>query len=153
MGRDRRARRYASANDEKGRRRINACTSSSLMPATSVSGIRIEFDPEHVDAVDPSVVEQQPLWIHARIVGEDSGVERRWMVRFQPGGLVGGQRERRGVGLAESEGCEGTQDLPDPIHGRDVVPLVDRGGIEPRPDVVLPFRGAHAAAALVGLGQ
>jgi hypothetical protein len=62
------------------------------------------------------VVEDQPLGVHARVVGEDGpGEEGRRVVGLEPGRLVGGQREGRGVRLAEPEGRERAQHLPDPV--------------------------------------
>ena len=61
------------------------------------------------------VVEDQPLGVHAGVVGEHPGEERRRVVGLEPGRLVGRQGERRRVGLAEPEGRERLEHLPDPL--------------------------------------
>ena len=75
------------------------------------------------------------------------------MVGLQPRRLVGGQRERGCVGLAEPEGRERPQDIPHLLHHRELIPAPQRRRVEPGPHVVLPLRTAERAPGLVGLGQ
>ena len=75
------------------------------------------------------------------------------MVGLQPGRLVGGQRERRRVGLAEAERAEGGEHRPDLLGHLHRIARGQRPRHEPGPHlgmgVLLPQRPAH----LVGLGQ
>jgi len=113
----------------------------------------VDVEAEDGDAEVAGVVEDEPLGIHAWVVGEDAGEERRGMVGLEPRGLIGGQCERRGVGLAEAERGEGAQHLPHPLDGDEVVATGEGRGIEPGAHVVLAPRRAHAAPGLVGLGE
>jgi hypothetical protein len=67
----------------------------------------VDVEAEDGDAEVAGVVEDEPLGVHPRVVGEHPGQERRRVVGLEPGRLVGRQRERRGVRLAEAEGGEG----------------------------------------------
>ncbi len=82
----------------------------------AVGGVDVEA--EHRDAEVARVVEDQPLGVHARVVGEHAGEERRRVVGLEPRRLVGGQRERGGVRLAEAERRERAQHLPHLLDGR-----------------------------------
>ena len=75
------------------------------------------------------------------------------MVGLEPGRLVGRQRERRGVRLAEAEGRERLEHLPDLVDGRDVVAAGVGARAQPHLDLGLPVGSAERAADLVGLGQ
>ena len=75
------------------------------------------------------------------------------MVPLQPRRVIGGQRERGGVRLAETEAGEGPQHLPHLLHGLQVVPLLQRCRDEPGPDLDLTVRGPQLTAHLIGLGQ
>ena len=122
-----------------------------------LDGIRragsIDVEAEDRDAETARVVEDEPLGIHARVVGEHAGEECRRMVRLEPRGLIRRQCERRGMGLAEAEGGEGAQHLPHALDGDEVIAVGEGSGIEPRAHVVLALGRAHGATGLVGLGQ
>ncbi len=75
------------------------------------------------------------------------------MVPLQPGRLVGGQREGRGVGLAETETGEGLQHVPDPFHHPRRVATPTSQGHEPVLHVELPRGVAQGPSGLVTLGQ
>src|SRR3546814_4851626 len=73
----------------------------------------VHVETEHGDPELSGVVEDQSLGIHARVVGEHTGQEGRRPVGLEPGRLIGRQRERGRMRLAEPEGGKGLQDLPD----------------------------------------
>ena len=72
----------------------------------------VDVEAEDGDAEASRVVEDEPLGVHAGVVGEHTGEECRRVVRLEPCRLVGGQCEGCSVGLAEAEGREGPQHLP-----------------------------------------
>ena len=112
----------------------------------------VDVQAEDRDAALAGVVEDEPLGVHARVVGEHPGQEVRRPVRLEPGRLVGRQRERRRVGLAEAERGERLEDLPDPLdHGQGVAPA-QRPGEEPHLRLRHPLQVAEGAPLLVGLG-
>ena len=113
----------------------------------------VDVEAEDRDAEVAGVVEDEPLGVHARVVGEHAGEERRRVVRLEPRRVVGRQRERRGVGLAEAERGERPQHLPHLLDGDQVVAERAGGGVEPRAHLLLPVGRAEAAPHLVGLGQ
>ena len=82
------------------------------------------------------VVEDEPLGIHAGVVGEDAGVEGRRMMGLEPGRLVGRQCECRGMRLAEAEGCEGAQDIPDLLDDPERIAPAQCRRVEPHPHLV-----------------
>ena len=63
----------------------------------------VDVEAEHAHPELAGVVEDQPLGIHAGVVGQHPRQEVGRPVRLEPGRLVGRQRERRRVGLAEAE--------------------------------------------------
>ena len=73
-------------------------------------------------------------------------------VRLEPGRLVGRQRERRGMGLAEPERGERLEDLPELLHHGEGVAAAQGPGEEPEPGLGHPLDVAEGAALLVGLG-
>ena len=94
----------------------------------------VDVEPEDRDAEGPSVVEDEPLGVHARVMGEDPREEGGRMVGLEPRRLVRRQGEGGGVRLAEAEGREGLEDVPDPVdvsrvvapgQGRRSPPLLD----------------------------
>ena len=115
--------RATAVRDQKSARSMKGCavsicrTSTSLMPLTSASDKRIPYRPATfstrycpVDVLTSNGRMVTPLlrassrisrWVHPRVVGQHPGQERRWVVPLQPGGVVGGQGERRRMGLAE----------------------------------------------------
>ena len=86
-------------------------------------------------------------------MGEDAGDKVGRPVPLQPGGLVGGQRECGSVGLAEPEGRERGQHLPDAFGHRFWVATQDGPGQEPVAGLLLALEVAQRAADLVPLGQ
>src|SRR4029079_14782258 len=62
-------------------------------------------------------------------------------------------REGGRVGLAEPEGCERLEDLPDPVDSGRLVAPGCRCRSPPRLDVQLTLRRSERPAPLVGLGQ
>ena len=92
---------------------------SRVDPLDDVALLRgVDVEAEDRDPELPGVVEDQPLGVHARVVGEHAGQEVRRVVRLEPRRLVGRQRERGGVGLAEAERRERLEHLPDPLDQR-----------------------------------
>ena len=77
----------------------------------------------------------------------------RRVMGLQPGRLIGRQRERGRVGLAESEGGESGQHLPGLRYHRLAVTALGRAGAEPRPHPGLAFSIAERAPGLIPLGQ
>ena len=98
------------------------------------------------------VVEDQSFGIHPRVVGEDPGQEVGRPVGLEPGRLVGGQRERRGVGLAETERGERLDHRPDPLHHRQRVAPPQSPRVEPDPHITHAFGTPQGPALLVRLG-
>ena len=112
----------------------------------------------HVEGQDrdpelAGVIEDQPLRVHPRVVGQDAGEEGRRVVGLEPGGLIGRQREGRGVRLAEPERGERLQHLPHPLDEVEGVALGVRGREEPHPHLLLPLGAAEGAADLVRLRE
>ena len=71
-----------------------------LDPVGGAGGVDVEA--EHRDAERAGVVEDQPLGVHAGVVGEDAGEERRRVVRLEPGRLVGRYARTRRHGPCRS---------------------------------------------------
>ncbi len=113
----------------------------------------VDVEPEHRDTELPGVVEDQPLRVHAGVMGEHTGQERSGMVRLEPRRLIGRHGERCRVRLAESERGEGLEHLPYPFDGVDVVAPPQRCRHEPRLHLRLPLRVAQRTACLVRLGE
>ena len=113
---------------------------------------RVDVERQDGNAEAAGLLEDQALGIHARVVGEDAGQERRRVMPLQPRRLVGGQRERGGVGLAEAEGRERLQHLPDVVDDALLVSALQRGRDEPAAHVLLALRRAERPARLVAVG-
>ena len=75
----------------------------------------------------------------------------RRVVRLEPGGLVGRQRERRGVRLAEPERRERREDPPDLLDDRTGVAARQGPREEPQPGLGHPLDVAEGPPGLVGL--
>jgi hypothetical protein len=86
-------------------------------------------------------------------VGEHPGQEVRRVVRLEPGGLVGRQRERRCVRLAEAEGRERLEDVPHLLHCAERIPRSQGAREEPQPHLRHPLDVTERAAGLVCLGE
>ncbi len=86
-------------------------------------------------------------------MGEHPGEKVGRVVGFQPRRLVGGQRERGGVRLAETERGEGFQDPPDPFDQRFGVALTPGGGEEPALHLGLPDAIAQGPAGFIALSK
>ena len=99
------------------------------------------------------VVEDQSLGVHARVMGEDAGIERGRVVRFEPRGLIGRQCERGRVRLAKSERGEGPQHIPDAFDCRQVIAATQGCRIEPDSHLVLTIDASHRAPGLIGLSE
>ncbi len=107
-----------------------------LHPVGRVRGVDVER--EDGDPEGAGVVEDEPLGVHAGVVGEDAGDERRRVVGLEPRRVVGREGECRRVRLAEAEAREGLEDLPDRV---DVLRRVAAGGgcrAPPALDLLLP---------------
>ena len=125
-----------------------------LHPLDPVGGLGpVDVQRQHLDAELAGVVEDQPLRVHAGVVGEHPGEERRRVVGLEPGRLVGRQRERRRVRLAEPERRERLEHRPDLVDGGHVVAAGEGPRPQPHLDLLLAVRAAHRPARLVGLGQ
>ena len=112
----------------------------------------VDVEPEDRDAALAGVLEDQPLGVHAGVVGEDAGQEVGRPVGLEPGRLVGRQRERRGVGLAEAERRERLDHLPDRLDHGQGVPAAEGGREEPELGLGHPLDVAERPPLLVGLG-
>ena len=75
------------------------------------------------------------------------------MVRLEPRGLVGRQRECRGMCFAETEGAEGLQHRPCLFGDLQAVPVGEHPGYEPGPDLRFTGGVAESTSNLIGLGQ
>ncbi len=117
------------------------------------AGRDVDVETEHGDAEGTGVVEDEPLGIHPRVMGQHPGEERCGVVRLEPGRLVGRQGEGRRVRLAEAEGGESLEDLPDPVGDLGVVAACQRGRTPPLLDPELPVGGAEGPTHLVGLRE
>src|SRR4029077_3434799 len=84
-----------------------------------------------LDAGQAGVGDDDALGGHAGVVGEDAGVEGGRVVAPEPCGLVDGDREGGGVGLAEAEAAERGDYLPDPLDRRRVEVAGKGPGAEP----------------------
>nr|WP_258016942.1 hypothetical protein [Nocardioides marinisabuli] len=115
-----------------------------------LGGVDVEAEHRHAEAA--GVLEDQPLGVHPRVVGQHPGQEVRRPVRLEPGRLVGRQRERGRVGLAEAEGGEGLQDAPHLLDHAERVAATQGAREEPGPGLGHPLRVAEGPALLVGLG-
>ena len=113
----------------------------------------VDVDGQDGDPELAGIVEDQPLGIHAWVVGEHPGQEGRRMVCLEPGRLVGRQGERRGMGLAEAERPERLEHLPHPFDDPQVVAAGQCGRHEPDPHLRLALGVAEGAPDLVGLGE
>ncbi len=85
--------------------------------------------------------------VHAGVVGEHPGEERGRVVPLEPGRLVGGQRERRRVRLAEPEPAERVEHLPGPLHGLVAEPVRPGQRHEALAHPVTALRRCRARAA------
>ena len=112
----------------------------------------VDVEAEDRDVVLPGVLEDQPLGVHAGVVGEHPGQEVGGPVGLEPGRLVGRQRERRGMGLAEAERRERLEHRPHPLHDRERVAVAQGAREEPELGLGHPVDVAERAASLVGLG-
>ena len=115
-----------------------------------LGGVHVEA--EDRDAALAGVLEDQPLGVHAGVVGQHPGQEVRRPVGLEPGRLVGRQRERRGMGLAEAERREGLDHLPDRLDHGQGVSAAEGGGVEPDLGLGHPLDVAERPPLLVGLG-
>ena len=75
------------------------------------------------------------------------------MVFLEPSALIGRQRKGGSMRLAETEGGEGAQDLPDLINDGWLISPRERRGIEPLPHSYLAFRRGHLSPSLIAFGQ
>ena len=75
------------------------------------------------------------------------------MVGLEPGRVVGGHGERRGVRLAETERGERLEHRPDLVGDGPVEAVGQRPGPPPLLDLELTLRRAHRPADLIGLVQ
>ena len=138
---------------ELGERQPDAVAQWGVDPLHDVVAVAgVDVEAEHGDPALAGFVEDQTFGVHAGIVGEDAGQEVGRPVRLEPGGLVGRQRERGGVGLAEAEAGERGQHRPDPLHHRQRVAAAERPREEPQLRLGHPLDVAERPALLVGLG-
>ena len=86
-------------------------------------------------------------------MGQKTCEEMRWVMRFEPGRLIGRERESSGMRFAETEGSEGAQYLPYLIDHSPWISASESGGIEPVTDSLLTFRGAEFPSPLISLCQ
>jgi hypothetical protein len=100
----------------------------------------VDVQAEDLDTQRAGVVEDEPLGIHPGVVGEHPGEEGRRMVGLEPSRLIGRQRERRRMRLAEAERREGAQHLPDPVGVGHRITPGERGRAPPGLDIELTLR-------------
>ena len=92
----------------------------------------VHVERQHGHPAPAGVGEQQPLGVHARVVGEQPGVEGGRVVGLEPGRLVGGDGEGDGVRLAEAVAAERLDDLPG--TGDHLGGVAAGGGVLGEPD-------------------
>jgi len=143
-------------NQARGRR--PALSAGTLVPGCNLlDAVRarggVDVEAEHGDAERAGVVEDEPLGVHPGVMGQHPGEEGCGVVGLQPRRVVGRQGEGRGVRLAEPERGKGLQHPPDPLDLGRRVAARRGGGPPPGLDLLLPARGAHGTAHLVGLCQ
>ena len=132
----------------------SALTQASANPFHPVALARgVDVQPEDRDTQVACVVQDQPFGVHTRVVGEHAGQEGRRIVSLEPCRLVGGQCERCRMCLAEPEGCERFENLPDPLDRGRIIASGRRCRPPPGFDIQLTLGGAECPAHLVCLGQ
>lgn len=119
-------------------------------------GVDVDRQQRYPEAA--SFGDQEPAWVHARVVFEDAGEELDRIVSLQPGALVGRQREAGPVGFAEPERPKGDDIGPDAVDvaipEQPPPPFVDAGR---GPGAEAGFDGGgvggEGTADLVGFGE
>jgi len=120
-----------------------------LYPIGAGGGVYVH--PQHGDVHPPGLLHQQPLGIHARVVGEYPGQEMRRIMPLQPRRLISGQGKGGSMRLTEAEGRERLQHLPDAVGGAGVVSALPSQRNEPLLGLGLALQIAKGTPSLIRL--